>query len=396
MKTAKPPTIDMPSNRRAQPLRQARNNPPRSSVAGSRTFGSRGSLGSGFEGATASEQPVDIFPAITHFADAITSLPKEIVKHFTLLKEVDAKIFTPEEELGKLVDVLLSTPSPRRRPIEPHNASIPVPAAATGAQNNINGSNIPAASEAAGQPEAVHPSHAGNPALDPDNLQRRQLFQNCAYTMQNMLVSLDEKNHVISTAVEALGKQMARIDDCFPYIDFEISEEARYGSLTHWAYPENRVTSKTAASRRELAVVNNLAAAAQSAEEAANRSELRKQALLAKKGKHTQTDSDFDEHRDKKAHGNTKARKAADAIVGVGVGAVGNGAGLNGNSAPKRRKVEKAHPGGVGMDRALSGVFGNNGSARGRMGSPRDTPGPEGAKKRARGGAAPNGQTRKR
>ncbi|EHK97050.1 putative transcriptional regulatory protein PHO23 [Glarea lozoyensis 74030] len=206
-----------------------------------------------------------------------------------------------------------------------------------------------------------------------------------------MLVSLDEKNHVISTAAEALTKQLARIDDCFPYIELEISDEARYGSTTHWAYPENR-TGKAVASnipRREAAAVNTLSAAAQQlAEEAAARSDARKQALLAKKNhKQAPGESDFDETNEnrqkesKKSH--AKVRKAADASLGVGLG-ITTAPGTNGN-APKRRKVEKGPTGGVVMERALSGVFGNNGTAtKGKAASPRETPGPDAAKKKPR------------
>ncbi|KUJ15442.1 uncharacterized protein LY89DRAFT_588326 [Mollisia scopiformis] len=384
MKTSKQASSDLASSRRAQPLRQTRNNPPRSSISGSRPFGSRASLNSGLE-----ENSIEIFPAITHFADAITALPKELVRHFTLLKEVDAKIFAPEEELGKLIDAALSAPLPNRT----QNALGPT-SAPMSAQGSLNGSII---NGHAGSANSV--VEAGDAyTFEPANIPRRQLFQRIAYTMSNMLVSLDEKNHVIATAAEALNKQVARIDDCFPYIELEISEEARYGSSTHWAYPENRVPKTGAVSRREIAAANNLSAAAQHlVDEAAARSDARKQALLErKKGKTQHADSDFDDQesrqKDKKLHGNSKVRKAADAGVGLGIT---NGATTNGNP-PKRQKVanNKTAAGGAGMERSLSSVFGSNGTAaKGKTGSPRETPVPE-PKKRARA-AAGTGQTRK-
>lgn len=161
--------------------------------------------------------------------------------------------------------------------------------------------------------------------------------------MQNMLVSLDEKNHVISTAAEALQKQLARLDECFPHIELEVSEEAQFGSNTHWAYPENRIPKNAGLSRREIASANNLSAAAQHlAEEAAARSDARKQAVLERrKNKNHHAESDFDDHHDnrhkeKKTHGNSKGRKPADTpAVGLGIT---NGGTTNGN-APKRRKV---------------------------------------------------------
>lgn len=358
------------------------------------------SLG-GLDGPPSPEQAVEIFPAITHFADAITALPKELVRHFTLLKEVDAKIFAPQEDLGRLVDAALNTPLPERKQhIGTHHTLGPT-SAPMSAQNSVNSSMLNGhAGYAASPSDVVDVYNPASAVYDPANVPRRQLFQHVAFTMQNMLVSLDEKNHVISTAAEALSKQLARIDDCFPHIEDEISEEARFGSTTHWAYPENRIhrTVSGGNTRRDLPSVNNLSAAAQHlVDEAAARSDARKQALAAKKN-YKQHESDFDDHhdarhRDRKVHGNSKVRKAAD-TVGVGLG-IANGAGTNGNP-PKRRKVEKAPNGGAGMERALSGVFGNNGTASKKAASPRGTPPGDGPKKRQRGANATNGQTRKR
>lgn len=399
MKSAKPLPADLSSSRRAQPLRQARTNPPRSSIPGSRTFGS---LGDGLD-----DKGIEIFPAITHFADAITALPKELMRHFTLLKEVDAKIFAPEDDLGKLVEAALNAPLPeRRQPVEPPQHAFGPTSAPMSAQGSLNGSIVNGHPASVASVPDADIYNLAMQAFDPANIPRRHIFQHCAYTMQNMLVSLDEKNHVIATATEALNKQLARIDDCFPYIELEVSEEAKYGSTTHWAYPENRLakTSSGGGSRRDIQAVHHLTAASQQvAEEAAARSDARKQALLAKRShKHPHGESDFDDHHDgrhkeKKLHGNSKVRKAADASSGVGLG-ITNGATTNGNP-PKRRKVDKNASGGGGvvMERAMSGVFGSNGTAtKGKAASPRETPDPNGPKKRPRGGAATNGQTRKR
>ncbi|CAG8983364.1 hypothetical protein HYALB_00000531 [Hymenoscyphus albidus] len=399
MKTAKAVPSDLSSSRRAQPVRQTRVNPPRSSIPSSRAFGPRGPLNSGLE-----EREIEIFPAITHFADAITALPKELMRHFTLLKEVDAKIFGPEEDLGTLVNAALNTPLPERRPqvdTQPHG-----PASTTmSAQGSTNGSIVNGHPASVALVPDADVSNFATMAYEPANIPRRQIFQHCAYTMQNMLVSLEEKNHVLSSATEALNKQLARIDDCFPYIELEISEEARNGSTTHWAYPENRLGRSSAAnsSRRDVAPVNTLSAAAQAlADEAAQRSEARKQALLDKKKNHNkpQAESDFDDHhesrpKEKKVHGNSKVRKAAETPSTVGLG-ITNGTTTNGH-APKRRKVEKGPAGGVVMERALSGVLGTNGTTtKGKVASPRETPGPDGPKKKPRGTAAANGQPRKR
>jgi hypothetical protein len=389
MKTAKPLPSDLSSSRRAQPPRQTRTNPPRASISTARPFAARGSISGGLE-----ENIIEIFPAITHFADAITALPKELVRHFTLLKEVDAKIFAPEEALAEMVEHALDAPlqqqsQPPQHPLGPTSAPM-------SAQPSLNGSLINgAAASAISLPDAVDFFAPGSSVYDQSNFGRRQFFQRIAYTMSNTLVSLDEKNHVISTAGEALNKQLARIDDVFPFIELEVSEEARNGSTTHWAYPENRMPKSSGVSRREIAAANSLSAVAiQMAEEAAARSDARKQAIAAKK-KNQHLDSDFDDHdsrnKEKKLHGNSKVRKAADASLSVGL-SITNGAGTNGNP-PKRRKVNN---GGNGMERSLSSVFGTNGTAsKTKVASPRDTPQPE-AKKRSRTSVATNGQSRKR
>lgn len=401
MKTAKTTPSDLLSSRRAQPVRQARQNPTRSSSSLLNSYGSRDAIGGTLSNRQIQPETVEIFPAITHFADAITALPKELVRHFTLLKEVDAKIFAPEAALGQLVDAALNAPLPAKRPLSDLDVSAPTSVPASAAEsvngsvlNDQTGSNIVVADDAHGHSATIA-------AYDPENMPRRQLFHQCAYTMQEMLLSLDEKNHVISTANEALNKELRRLDECFPYIEQEISEEARYGSTTHWAYPESRVNKPADRTRRDGAPTNHISREAQlHADEAAARSEARKQAMLAKKGRTHQVDSDFDDHHEKgrdsakRPHGNVKKGRPADATSSVGLG-ITNGAAGNG-PATKRRKVDKA-PNGVAMERSLSGVFGANGaSVKNKVASPRGTPIPEAAKKKAKAAAQINGQARKR
>lgn len=350
------------------------------------------------------EQRTKIYPAITYFADAITALPKELMRHLTLLKEVDAKIFAPEETLGQYIDAALSSPLPQSRQ-QPEPAQPSGPTSATdSASMSVNGvianglnNSVPSALDAG------YIYDGANAAWDPANVLRRQLFRHCAITMQEMLVSLDEKNHVISTATEALNKQLARLDDCFPYLEQEISEEARYGSDKHWAYTETRSSKPAEKSRRDIG--NHIANGhALSVDEAAARSESRKQALLAKKSRIHPVESDFDDHLDhrhkgevgKKPHGNSKKARPADVTTAVGLG-VTNGTAMNGNPPPKRRKVEKAPNGGVPMERSMSAIFGNNGvAAKGKVISPTETPAPDGTKRKSKGATTTNGHSRKR
>ncbi|KAI1124181.1 hypothetical protein F5Y10DRAFT_37176 [Nemania abortiva] len=384
MKTAELPRADAagPSGRRAQPVRQTRTNPPRTTSGPSRAASGRDALG----GAQGHDQPIDIFPAITHFTDAITSLPKDLVRHFTLLKEVDAKIFAPEETLFQFVDAALKSNPPEPRSARDGSSSVAPASTPMSAQNSSSGHALnghPA-------PSSLNESHAST-VFDPSNVPRRTLFLHTAFKIQEMLVSLEEKNHVISTANEALSKHLSRIDDVWPYLEHEFSDEAKWGSTTHWAYPENRINRATQAERSRRDGAAFITAAALQVEEAAARSDARKQALMAKKGlKNQHQDSDADDHENKqkgepskKAQGGSKARKGAESATPVGLG-ISAGANANGNPPSKRRKVEnnsKTVNGGQAMERAMSSVYGSN-APKPKNTSPRATPAPEPTKKR--------------
>ncbi|KAI1274455.1 hypothetical protein F5Y07DRAFT_214397 [Xylaria sp. FL0933] len=386
MKTAKPSQADAagPSSRRAQPVRQTRTNPPRSTSGPSRAVGGRDSLGGG----QSHDQPIDIFPAITHFTDAITSLPKDLVRHFTLLKEVDAKIFAPEEALFQFVDAALKSIPPEPRSTRDGSSSVAPASTPMSAQNSSSGHALSGYAVAG----SLNESQAST-VFDTSNLPRRKLFLHTALKINEMLVSLEEKNHVISTANEALSKHLARINDVWPHLENEFSDEAKWGSTTHWAYPENRINRANQAekSRRDGAAVITAAAQQLQVEEAAARSDARKQALMAKKGlKNQHQDSDADDHENKqkaepakKTQGGGKARKGAESTTPVGLG-ITTAASANGNPPSKRRKVEnntKVVNGGQPMERAMSSVYGSN-APKPKNTSPQATPAPEPTKKR--------------
>jgi hypothetical protein len=376
MKTARSSTHEggASSNpsRRAQPVRQTRTNPPRTSSLNRTNSGT---------GDPTQQQQIEIFPAITHFSDAITALPKELVRHFTLLKEVDAKICAPKEDLFELIDSTLNTPdSESARSLSDGNRTTSQSIVHPSVQNANHGS--PANSS--GQPAALSSEPVAADVFDPRNLPRRRLFRQTAIKIQDMLVALEEKNHVISTANDALDKQLARIEDVWPHLENEFSEEAKWGSTTHWAYLENRVAkvnnTQAERSRREGAATLS-AAAQQLAEEAAARSNDRKKALAEKKNnKNHAAEVDGDnKHQDqgKKSQNSAKSRKPpAETATPVGLG-ITTVVPVNGNSSSKRRKPEsKTNGGGAPMERAMSNVFGNNAPKPKTM-SPRETPVPE-------------------
>ncbi|MBE3099698.1 MAG: hypothetical protein IMZ44_21490, partial [Planctomycetes bacterium] len=372
------PAVDAASGRRHQPVRQARTNPHRGAQGnGSR----RDSVG----GPASGGQPIDIFPGVTHFADAIAALPKELVRHLTLLKEVDAKSSAPEQQLQDLVQACLDSPLPQPK-TDADAASASSPGTAT-PRSTAMGAPTTTSTLAPNPARSIPASDEGyqSSIYDQGNTPRRQLFHSTAAQIKNMLMSLDEKNHVICTANEVLDRQISRVEDIWPHLEAEFSEEAKWGSTTHWAYPENR-TGKPAVNERSRRDAQPTAAQ-QAAEEAAARSDARKQAVQAKKNQRSQAQDDAEGG--KRPHGG-KNRKTAENPGAVGLGITGGAANGAANPPPKRRKVEKpVNGGGAPSERAMSSVFGNVTKGKATT-SPRATPVPEGQKKRK---ALPSGPT---
>ena len=372
------------STNRRQPVRQTRTNPARTVTnVVQPQAGALPQVPDGDRNANPG-----FYPAITHFTDAITALPKEMIRHYTMLKEVDAKTHGPEALLGQYLNAALKASGPLQQQTSRTQA------------NRAEDPQITATSN--GLPPADNTGNGSQPSAHDDsvNLARRGHFHNMRLAMLEMLQTLDEKSHVLNTAIDSLDRQMKRCNSSYPHIEDEISEEARYGSLTHWAYTDQSAEKKgMIAGERTRRAANTAAAAAaqQEAEGAAMRSEARREALAARKQRNQHVDSDFDDGRaiSKNPKSGGKGRKAADANLGT---AVGLGI-LNGAAPPnKRRKVEKA-TGTLPAERAMALVYGaNGGTGRGLANSAREFPGNDAAgKKRGRGGSsAVNGAARKR
>lgn len=370
------------SSNRRQPVRQTRTNPTRTATSAPQPRTSLGAAQNEIE-----ESPPGFCPAITHFTDCITALPKEMIRHYTMLKEVDAKIYGPEERLGQLVNAALRAPVPPK--------PLPVLPMPNLSRTNTDGTEAVAgsASEGTGLSQVQAPSLTSS-LEDPNNsdVPRRQMFGNLRLVLGEMLSTLDEKNHVMLTAMDSLDKQMARCDSSYPYIANEVSEEARLGSKTHWAMRE-RKKATTAAERTTRHLANT--ASIQEAEGPAARSEVRREALAARKQRTQHVDSDFDERpiqsAGKKTGNAHKGRKAAEAFP-----AEGAGLGITNGTVSKRRKVEKT-VGGAPTQRAISGAYGPSaGASRGNVASPLETPLMDTSKKRGRTSTTMNGTGRKR
>ena len=381
-----PPT----STNRRQPLRQTRTNPTRHGTNAPRQTGRWGSHSP--DDALPAEGTIGFYPAITHFSDAIVALPKEMIRHSTMLKEVDAKIYNPEEALKRVVtDLLAIAPETRRRgeAIEHYNDDV----LETASTSKDDQSRL---MEPDGAIRQVHQFNAGA------DFQRRERFVRLQLSLRDILPTLDEKIHVLTTANDALEKQIGRCQGSFREIDNEISEITRHGSLSHWAYNdksmEKKGTTAGERTRREAAIAQAAAVAAALANGEADTGSKRDNMTTRKQRNHLPLagDSDFDVDRPlKRPAGAAKGRKPAD-VTSAPTSNLTMPNGHASNNGNKRRKIEKPSTtgiGGVTMERSLSGVFG---SQRGRGGSPHDSTVADG-KKRGRGGSAmANGNARKR
>jgi hypothetical protein len=200
-------------------------------------------------------------------------------------------------------------------------------------------------------------------------------------------MTADEKNHVISNANDELDRQLLRIDGVFPFIAGEISEEARLGSLTHWAYSNRNAAKTTTNERPRREVASNRQDLNHALEnEAGSRSDARRDA--ARKQRRTHADSDFDDARASGSRKGQVSKPRSGAGAATGDLSVGHGAqtsGVSGTSgATKRRRVERppAADTGAAMERSASGA----GNVSGR-GASKDATASDATKKRSR---APN------
>lgn len=396
------------SNRR-QSTRPARTTASRPANYYARPFAGRGSILGTADNASASQTAPGFFPAITHFTDAITALPKEIIKHVSLLKEVEAKLHAPQQEAQALVETIKELPTPPRREFDAFLATLQGMSAPGSTTASVAGSVGRGHGHAFRPPPVEHTaqSEGQRATAEQADLHRRQLFKNLCMTLHQIVQpqgSLDEKVSVLSSANMALDTQLQRMTSSYNHLDNEISEEARYGSLTHWAYHdktdmEKKKVTSNERTRRDVASANNLAAAAAAVHEgdiAATRSEARREAMQAKRSaRAAHIDSDFEDTRPplKRPPAN-RGRK----VLEPGSAADGKVQGLGITNGPKRRKVEKtAALGGTGMERSMSTAMKIAAGASGGRGggSPRATPGLEGPKKATKAPPVPV-QARKR
>jgi len=348
----------------------------------------RGSLSGNEAGQPRTTAEPGFFPALTHFTDSINALPKEMIRHYTMLKEVDAKICGPEDVLKKLVAELLDAPVPQSLTQAPsaHGLDSTGTAPGTGVPSAVPSA---AASVIGGATMTAPPSKASfNANSESVDIERRRAAWQTRVVMGDMLTVLDEKNHVIATATDALARHLARCESSWSEVPKEISEETCWGNLHHRAYSERAERKKPVAAerpRREAATHHNFAAVVEDS------ATVRGPGL---KRRQQHVDSDFDDPRAPRK--GPLAGKGRKPLATANSLPAGNHTSVN---PSKRRKVEDTTTAlaGAGVERSLSSVFGKGPPAQ-RAASPRarDT---STVGRRGRGGASTlgtNGAGRRR
>ncbi|EWC44077.1 hypothetical protein DRE_07212 [Drechslerella stenobrocha 248] len=171
-------------------------------------------------------RPSQLYPGLAAFSDAIEAVPQETIRHFTLLREVDAKASGPEDLLRSYIRHALPT---------------------THSTNQLD----PAARSLQ---DAHHHDQLGQGPFDPDGTpggdvdDRQSRLRQIRVLISDLLLTLDEKIHVISTASEALAKHLARVDDAYDTAAHEIDATIRDGNPAHWAYGAS-ITEELASQR---------------------------------------------------------------------------------------------------------------------------------------------------
>ena len=291
------------------------------------------------------------FPAITHFTDAADALPREVMRHFTMLKEMEAKLHGPDELLGELAS-RIDRLTGRKQPPPAIGLS------------EVNGADI---------------------APDRSESERGTLLRQLRDCIALMAPMLDEKIAVLSTANITLERQLECMQSSYSHVPDEVSVEARLGSTTHWAYNKEKESKKTGndRSRRDANAYSVAGRALNDTDLAAARSEARREAMLARKSRNQHLDSDFDERPASRKNGKSRKQPEAQTADARGFGHdLQNGSGGG-------RKQKKTAAGAPAVEKAMS-----NAGPRQKTQTGSPTPVAENSKKRKAGSVLLPGRKR--
>ncbi|RMZ86271.1 hypothetical protein DV736_g6503, partial [Chaetothyriales sp. CBS 134916] len=181
--------------------------------------------------------------------DAVAALPCDYRRHVSLLKEVDAKAYSLEADLQQLLTQFVTYTSPLGAPPTPQTDEVLAPSAADSTAGQLRAGGA------------------------------RQVFHDLRATLMQIMVTMDEKNHVINNANEELSWHLRHFHSIWPHIADEISEEAMFGSLKHWAYTDTNANKESTATTRQEAAAD---VALMHKSDMAQRSESRREAGAAK------------------------------------------------------------------------------------------------------------------
>ncbi|KAG5356683.1 Transcriptional regulatory protein [Yarrowia sp. E02] len=180
----------------------------------------------------AQDKTVGLYPGLNDFTDALEALPLETVRHFTLLREIDAKCTTTTPLVADLIAKFLAIP--------------------------------PAAKD---DPECAKKTE-----------DRENMLLEIRGLIRELMPCLEEKMHVAGVAAEAVARHILRIDADYDLITSrEIPQVIQYGEPDHPAIivdvkpsvAERSAQSQRSESRRE-AIAAKKAAAAAAAEKSGN------------------------------------------------------------------------------------------------------------------------------
>jgi len=229
------PVAGIPSISRRQPLRQARSarKPiPKPAINGA-------------ESSAQHHPPANFYPALAAFTDAVDALPSEIIRHFTLLREVDAKACLPEANLRMLIDAAERLDAPED-PYEFDEAMEALKQLSELRQRRdgdqagfaADTTQVALLAELEKLEAAETAATPGGTTILGTAETGRARCHQVRGQIADLLMTQDEKIHVITTAVDALNKHLGRVEHTFAYVEKEIPSLYRKGNPEHWAYKE--------------------------------------------------------------------------------------------------------------------------------------------------------------
>lgn len=295
---------------RGKPRSKGRSNATSNGDISEEALANQYMMGNGDYDDHAQQQGVNLYPGINDMADALEALPMEIIRHFTLLKEIDAKCIVTMPELTRLIKYLFTLPVPKKWTQE----------------------------QPAGGPEEA--------ALIQE---REQVLAQIRQLICELMPCLEEKMHVAGVAADAIARHVKRLDYDFDELivgQDEIPHSVRFGPADHPAFlpivtpaEAKMAQSSRSESRREAMAAKKAAAAAAAAAKADGPSvgevgNGKTQGTESRSGRGAPVRPDADKTGSKSGNGSTGP--------GNGSAAAGSGSAKQGSSSAKQSSSSSA------------------------------------------------------